>query len=342
MSTVIVNARRRRPAARVVTLLVAALPLAALAGTPIDKRTEADPGGTVEISNTAGSVMVTGWDRNEVEVTGELGKGTERLEFTKADKITRIKVVLPNRSHNVDDTDLIVKVPAGSLVSINTVSADIGVQAVRGTQRLQSVSGDMRTETSGEDLECRTVSGDVTISGSGKKGLVSVTTVSGNATATRLAGEVNGSTVSGDFTLGVGRNQQVAPAIDQRQPDAAGLAGAGRARRHRKHQRGRAARPGRQDRRGLRRLELQRRYPPLLRTQARAHGRIRPGQGMAPPGRQRQRPRAHQDLERRRRRVQQVATRGYAPGTDWWTMVRRANVCAPWWSQQGDPSRDGA
>jgi len=208
MKTVVITAPHRRPIARVIALLATALPLAALAGTPIDKRTAADPAGTVEISNTAGSVMVTGWDRNEVEITGELGKGTERLDFTKADKITRIKVVLPNRSQNVDETDLIVKVPTGSLVSINTVSADIGVLAVRGTQRLQSVSGDMRTETSGEDLECRTVSGDVTIAGSGKKGLVSITTVSGNATATRLAGEVNGSTVSGDFTLGVGETSR--------------------------------------------------------------------------------------------------------------------------------------
>jgi DUF4097 and DUF4098 domain-containing protein YvlB len=204
MKTDLVATSIRRTVARSIALLVATLPLAALAGTPIDTRTAADPAGTVEISNTSGSVMVTGWDRNEVEVTGELGKGTERLDFTKGDKVTRIKVVLPNRSHNVDETDLIVKVPTGSLVSINTVSADIGVQAVRGTQRLQSVSGDMRTETSGEDLECRTVSGDVTIAGSGKKGLVSITTVSGSATATRVAGEVNGSTVSGDFTLGVG------------------------------------------------------------------------------------------------------------------------------------------
>jgi DUF4097 and DUF4098 domain-containing protein YvlB len=204
MRTDIVAAPGGRTLARSIALLVATLPLAALAGTPIDKRTKADPAGTVEISNTAGSVVVTGWDRNEVEVTGELGKGTERLDFTKSDKITRIKVVLPDRSSSVDDTDLVVKVPAGSQVSINTVSADIGVQAVRGTQRLQSVSGDMRTETSGEDLECRTVSGDVTIAGSGRKGLVSITTVSGDASATRLAGEVNGSTVSGDFTLAVG------------------------------------------------------------------------------------------------------------------------------------------
>jgi DUF4097 and DUF4098 domain-containing protein YvlB len=208
MKTVIAAAPCRQPVARAIALLAATLPLAAFAGTPINKLTVADPTGTVEISNTAGTVTVTGWDRNEVEVTGELGKGTERLDFTKADKITRIKVVLPNRSYNVEDTDLIVKVPAASLVSVNTVSADIGIQGVRGTQRLQSVSGEMRTESSGEDIECRTVSGDVNIAGSGRKGLVSITTVSGDATATRLAGEVNGSTVSGNLTLGVGETSR--------------------------------------------------------------------------------------------------------------------------------------
>ncbi len=208
MKTFIAAAPCRQPVERAIALLAATLPLAAFAGTPINKLTVADPTGTVEISNTAGTVTVTGWDRNEVEVTGELGKGTERLDFTKADKITRIKVVLPNRSNNVEDTDLIVKVPAASLVSVNTVSADIGVQGVRGTQRLQSVSGEMRTEASGEDIECRTVSGDVNIAGSGRKGLVSITTVSGDATATRLAGEVNGSTVSGNLTLGVGETSR--------------------------------------------------------------------------------------------------------------------------------------
>jgi len=208
MKTVVAAAPCCQPVvARAIALLAATLPLAAFAGTPINKLTAADPTGTVEISNTAGTVTVTGWDRNEVEVTGELGKGTERLDFTKADKITRIKVVLPNRS-DVEDTDLIVKVPATSLVSVNTVSADIGVQGVRGTQRLQSVSGELRTESSGEDIECRTVSGDVNIAGSGRKGLVSITTVSGDATATRLAGEVNGSTVSGNLTLGVGETSR--------------------------------------------------------------------------------------------------------------------------------------
>jgi DUF4097 and DUF4098 domain-containing protein YvlB len=192
------------PRATACLWLLAAVPMAATAGTPINKRTAADPAGLVEISNTAGSISVAGWDRNEVEITGELGKGTERLDFTKGDKVTRIKVVLPNRSYDVDETNLVVKVPRGSSLAINTVSADVQIETVQGAQRLQSVSGDVRTQASAEDLECRTVSGDVVIQGSGQKGLISITTVSGDATATRVAGEINGNTVSGNISLAAG------------------------------------------------------------------------------------------------------------------------------------------
>ena len=197
-----------RPFALVAALVVATCPGLAAAGSPINKRTAADPAGTVEVSNVAGSVTVTGWDRNEVEITGVLGDGTERLDFTKAPRLTRIKVILPERSHNVDDTDLVIKVPVASVLSINTVSADVRVENVRGTQRLQTVSGDVQSQASGEDVECRTVSGDVSIAGSGRKGVVSVTTVSGDATATNVAGEVNGSTVSGTFSFGVGETSR--------------------------------------------------------------------------------------------------------------------------------------
>jgi len=184
--------------------LLALTPVAALAGTPINQRGVADPAGQVEISNTAGTVTVTGWNRNEVEVTGELGKGSERLEFGTSGKVTRIKVILPNKSYGVDGSDVIVKMPAGSSLSVNTVSADIRVSGVQGEQRLQSVSADIGTEASTEDLECKTVSGDVTVAGTGKRGLLTITTVSGDATVTNAAGEVNGNTVSGNFRLGLG------------------------------------------------------------------------------------------------------------------------------------------
>jgi len=177
---------------------------ASRAGTPIDKRAAAEPSGSVEVSNISGTVTVTGWDRSEVEVTGELGEGTERLEFTTSDKVTRIKVILPNQSYHVDDTDLVVHVPAASRLTVSTVSADIKVQGVQGAQRLQSVSADVHTVAGSEDVECRTVSGDVTVDGSGKKGMLNITTVSGDATALRTAGEVNANTVSGNLVLGLG------------------------------------------------------------------------------------------------------------------------------------------
>ena len=176
----------------------------AFAGTPIKERAPAAADSRVEVSNTSGSVVVTAWPRNEVEVTGTLGDGSERLEFSSAGQTTRIKVVLPKVSSHVDSTDLVIKVPVGSSLAVNTVSADVRAQGVRGAQRLQSVSGDVQTEVAAEDVECKTVSGNVTVTGNGQPALLTITTVSGDASVTRVAGEVNGNTVSGNFTIAMG------------------------------------------------------------------------------------------------------------------------------------------
>jgi hypothetical protein len=189
---------------RLPALALLALAPAALAGTPIHERAVADAAGKVEVSNTAGSVVVTAWARNEVEVTGTLGAGAEGLEFSSADKFTRVKVVYPGKSSRVEDTSLIIKVPAGSSLAVNTVSADVSVNGLNGQQRLQSVSGDIRTEAAAEDLECKTVSGNVTVAGTGQRALLTVTTVSGDATVTNVSGEVNGNTVSGNLTIAMG------------------------------------------------------------------------------------------------------------------------------------------
>jgi DUF4097 and DUF4098 domain-containing protein YvlB len=171
----------------------------------INKRMPANPQGQVEVSNTSGSVTISGWDRNEVEVSGELGEGSERLEFTQSGDLTRIKVVLPGKGrHEVDDSDLVVRVPAKSSIAVNTVSADIVVQNVAGTQRLQSVSADVTTEAGTEDVECKTVSGDIAVVGSGRPTLLTITTISGDVRVQRVGGEINANTVSGNVDLNLG------------------------------------------------------------------------------------------------------------------------------------------
>jgi DUF4097 and DUF4098 domain-containing protein YvlB len=195
---------RRIHGERAVLAGLLAMPALVLAGTPINERRAADPGGQVEISNTAGSVTVSGWNRNEVEVTGELGEGSERLEFEGSGKVTQVRVILPKKTRHVEDTELVIRVPAASSLAINTVSADVRVSGVTGSQRLQTVSADIHTQAAGEDVECKTVSGDVGIRGSGAPALLTLTTVSGDATVERVAGEVNANTVSGDFRLQLG------------------------------------------------------------------------------------------------------------------------------------------
>ena len=167
----------------------------------VDKRLAADPAGEVEVSNVAGSVTITGWERAEVHVSGELGSGVERLDFASSGKRTVVKVVLRKGHHRGGgDTDLNIRIPKGSRLDVNTVSSDITATDVTGAQRLQSVSGDISTETS-DEAEVKTVSGSISLRGNGQQTQLDLTTVSGDAVVTRIGGEIAVSTVSGTLEL---------------------------------------------------------------------------------------------------------------------------------------------
>jgi DUF4097 and DUF4098 domain-containing protein YvlB len=66
------------------------------------------------------------------------------------------------------------------------------------------VSADITTEAVAEDVECKTVSGDITVVGAGQRGLLTITTVSGDAQVQHVAGEVNANTVSGNLNVNLG------------------------------------------------------------------------------------------------------------------------------------------
>ena len=166
---------------------------------------DADPDGAVLIFNTAGSVEVSGWSRDSVEVSGMLGGDVDELIFERDGNEIIIKVKSPSSSgmwgRKDVTSDLTVKVPEGSSLEIATVSADIEVEGVRGEQELQAISGEIDTEVFGSDIQIEAVSGDITVSGDGNDAESEIETVSGDITATGLAGDIAAGSVSGELSI---------------------------------------------------------------------------------------------------------------------------------------------
>ncbi len=201
--------KSRAARASVAAALVAVLPAAAFAAAQtrtVDQKLAADPQGSVEITNVAGKVEVQGWDRNEIAVTGTLGKSVERLDFTSSGGRAEVRVVLPKSNMYNDDGSayLVIKVPAKSAVAANVVSADLVSRGVTGRQQLQSVSGNVEANGSRE-TRVRTVSGDIRLETKSEPGTLEIRTVSGDVVAEGgAAGEVDFTSVSGDAKLALG------------------------------------------------------------------------------------------------------------------------------------------
>jgi DUF4097 and DUF4098 domain-containing protein YvlB len=187
---------------RAALLTVCALPAMAVASDEsIERKVPADANGEVVISNVSGTIDVRGWDRNEVQVTGNLGSSVERVEVESHSGRTIVKVVLPRGHARDGDADLEIQVPKNSSVEVSAVSADVSSRGVLGTQRLKSVSGEVTADISGNESDVRSVSGDVTVRGVGKPASLRVASVSGSLDITNIGGKIDLVTVSGDARL---------------------------------------------------------------------------------------------------------------------------------------------
>lgn len=176
---------------------------AAIAQQKVSESKAASAEGLVKISNIAGSVKVSGWNRNEVSVEGTLGEGTERLDFDVRGSETNIKVVIPDEKTRrekgitrVDGSDLTIRVPDRSRLEITTVSASVSVSDVSGNLHLESVSGKIEVSGTPSRVSAKSVSGDINIEEC--KGSVRANTVAGRITVQGAVGRMEVGTISGE------------------------------------------------------------------------------------------------------------------------------------------------
>lgn len=182
----------RKLAAWAAVVMLAAVP--AWAERTVDESRPLSPTGRVEVSNVEGSVKVIGWSSAEVEITGTLGPDVEELEITGDESVLRIEVKAPRHPEGLE-TDLVLRVPVGAGIEVETVSATIEVEGLTGSVNLESVSGWVKTAGRPAELSIETVSGDVTVAESAPR--TDLASVSGSITVDLATGRLEAESVSG-------------------------------------------------------------------------------------------------------------------------------------------------
>ncbi len=176
------------------------------AATPIQQTRALDAHGRVEIDNLKGRIQVRAWDRNEVQISGSLGAGVEKLVIEgDADNLV-VRVQYPRqigawRGDRTGPTDLQLQVPLRADLNIDSVSADIDIDGVApGELIVETVNGKVVVAAAPRHADISSVSGDLRITVNSAD--VKVGTVSGDvALAGRLSGQVHGETVSGRLSI---------------------------------------------------------------------------------------------------------------------------------------------
>jgi len=155
----------------IVTILLSLVLTPALADRPVNETVPAESDGEVSIELIAGSIRVIGWDRAEVQVSGTVGDDVEEVEVSSSGGRVSIEVELPDRdrgsngrrSFNDADAELEIRVPAGSRVEVEAISADVEIKQVRGAVDIECISGDVRVEGAMREAQVATVSGDIVV-----------------------------------------------------------------------------------------------------------------------------------------------------------------------------------
>ncbi len=108
----------------------------------VDRTVDAPKQGMVVVRVPDGRVRLEGWDRNEVSVTGTVADDSDRLELTSRQGVTEVRVI-PGLRSGADATNLIIRVPNGSSLDIETDGGHAEIVGVRGMVRVQSDEGNL-------------------------------------------------------------------------------------------------------------------------------------------------------------------------------------------------------
>jgi len=173
----------------------------------IDETHKASPDGEVSVELLAGTVTVTGWDRDQVHITGSYDSDFEELEVDTDEGEISIEVDIDDDdNHRTIDrgADLTIRVPRGSQVEVEAISADITIDGVTGEVDLEVISGEIECSGGMEEISIECISGDIVVETTGTLRVADIETVSGSIELSGALGKgarINVESVNGNVVL---------------------------------------------------------------------------------------------------------------------------------------------
>jgi len=186
-------------------ILICAAAGAAWASQPVNETIPVARGSEISVENLAGSLTIVGWDDATLEVTGTLGDGVEQLDIdVDEDGDVYLEVEFDEDYHGkqILSTDLMIRLPAGSPLSVETVSASISVSGMAGGLDLETVSGAIQIRGVPASLDIENVSGSVDVETAPSES--DVESVSGLIEIGSVMGDIDAANVSGDIVINGG------------------------------------------------------------------------------------------------------------------------------------------
>ncbi|NVK25799.1 MAG: DUF4097 family beta strand repeat protein [Gammaproteobacteria bacterium] len=195
------------------------------AGEKIDEIRNTNANGEVFIDVMSGNVEIKTWQKNQVQVRGELDDKAEGYVFEEDGDRIVFEVKMPKRGWgngwnsdwSKEGSQLTIWMPSTNNLKFEGVNVDVQVADVLGGSRVNTVNGDVTAANLSKRVALETVNGEVkaenlsgrirlnTVNGEvldkNSSGKLTIETVNGDIHTTTKATEINVNNVNGDLKI---------------------------------------------------------------------------------------------------------------------------------------------
>ena len=182
-----------------VTLSIATV---ARAGEEIEKSIQVPANSHVFINNDRGDVEVTGWDKDQILVRGELAHDSQELIFKNKGEKTFIKVRVRKGSHrgnghSMGASDLQIFIPENARLHFKGIDTDFTINGLFAKVNGSTINGELLIKNVHSKINVTSISGDINVSDS--SGSVHVESMRGDVNVKGKFEDAHLQTVAGDI-----------------------------------------------------------------------------------------------------------------------------------------------